>query len=181
MVFPVVAPNGNTIVARKRRTSMRTWKRVAAILSVCLITGAFGQQVQRSTVLPMSEAKAVATRFPKRGPNRISGAWELTKADIDSLEVDLSQISGLPKKNKAPWMQIDHPENYFRQYVGVLQAGQKRVYVSAFCQFMDGDSPTSPEWKNHVLLVSDGGNCFWQALYDPSSRRFLELWVNGRA
>jgi hypothetical protein len=84
---------------------MRTWKRVAAILSVCLITGAFGQQVQRSTVLPMSEAKAVATRFPKRGPNRISGAWELTKADIDSLEVDLIlqlYLRFMPEKCQEP-------------------------------------------------------------------------------
>ena len=159
---------------------MRRWKLAVASLALLLITNALGQQAQRFVLLPASEAKAVAAEYPKSGPKSITGVWEPTQADIDGLESNLHQISELSRKGKSPWMQIEHPESYFRQYVGVLQDGQKRIYVNAFCGFNGGQPPQTPYWKNHLYIIYDGGSCVWRAMYDLSSKTFLELSVNGR-
>ncbi|MGD0902786.1 MAG: hypothetical protein ABR924_07575 [Terracidiphilus sp.] len=158
---------------------MRARKWVVAGLLVLLTYSGRAQQEQRSALLPASEVKGVAARYPKTGPNRITGAWEPTKADIDGLEANLHQISDLSRRSASPSLRIEHPENYIRQYVGVLQAGKKRIFVYASCGFNGNQPPPSPFWRDHLIFVSDGGNCVWQSLYDPSSKTFLELRING--
>jgi hypothetical protein len=160
---------------------MQTRKLFAASILLLFTTCAQGQQERRSVLLPESEAKAVAAMYPKSGPSRITGTWEPTNADIDGLEANLHQISGLSLKGKLPWIQIEHPENYFRQYIGVLQAGNKRIYINAFCGFNGNQPPSSPVWRNRLFIISDGGSCAWQSLYDPSSKKFIELRINGIA
>jgi hypothetical protein len=143
------------------------------------ITNAHGQQTQRSVLLPASEAKTVVAEYPKSGPKSINGVWEPTQADIDGLEINLHQISEMSRKSKSPWMQIEHPENYIRQYVGVLQDGQKRIYINAFCGFNGGQPPQTSYWKNHLYIIYDGGSCVWRSMYDITSKTFLELSING--
>jgi len=103
-----------------------------------------------------------------------------TKADIDGLEANLQQITELSRKGKYSWMLIEHPERYFRQYVGVLQGGEKRIYVNAFCGFNNG-TLAPKDWRNRLIHISDGGNGVWRSLYDNTSKTFLELSINGIA
>jgi len=109
----------------------------------------------------------------------ISGTWEPTKVDIDGLEANLHMISEMSKKGKSPWMRIEHPERQFRQYLGIMQSGQRLIYVNAFCG-LNGDQPPQ-NWKNHLVTISDGGSCVWRSIYDPFSKKFLELSINGLA
>ena len=34
-------------------------------------------------------------------------------------------------------------------------------------------------WRDSLVLVFDGGYCFFTVLHDPSSLQFEELWING--
>jgi len=159
---------------------MRIMKLTVASLLIFLLASVQGQQEQRSILLPASEANDVAAQYPKSGPNRITGTWEPSKADIEGLESNLHQISDLSRKGEFSWMRIEHPENYFRQYVGVLQSGQKRIYVNAFCGFNNGN--LAPQyWRKRLVIILDGGNCVWHSLYDNTSKTFLELSINGIA
>ena len=159
---------------------MRIRKLSIAGLLIFLLVSVHGQQEQLSVLLPASEAKFVAASYPKSGPNRITGTWAPTKTDIDGLEANLHQITDLSRKGKYSWMLIEHPDKYFRQYVGVVQSGQKRIYVNAFCGFNNG-TLAPKDWRNRLIHISDGGNCVWRSLYDNTSKTFLELSINGLA
>jgi hypothetical protein len=65
---------------------------------------------------------------------------------------------------------------YRRQYVAVINAlGQKEVWINFFCSFFNTD------WKHHVLIVDDGGICFFQLRINLSSKKAGELIPNGVA
>jgi hypothetical protein len=158
------------------KTAMHIRKLAFAILLVFLIAGAHGQQEQRSVLLSANEIKQVASLYPKKGPESIKGSWQPTQADIDSLEANLSQVSHLESNYRNPLIRIDHPEQYFRQYIGVLQSSQKRIFVNAFYEV-----ESEPNWRNRLVIVSDGATCFWHALYDPITATFSGLEINSRA
>ena len=150
--------------------------KTAAIL-LFLVVDATGQQAQRFVVLPASEAKMAADFYPKEGPERIDGPWEASMADIAALEVNLSHISDLKSRGGITGGRIEHPERYFRQYIAVLQAGNRRIFINAFC---DSIHPSSI-WHNHFYVIMDGGSCVWHALYDPATKSFSDLETNGLA
>jgi hypothetical protein len=104
------------------------------------------------------------------------GTWKPTKEDLAHLEAGISQISTLLITGWPAKLHIEHPENYYRQYVPIIRGGQKLFYVSAFCE-----NPLPNYWRSRVVVVSDGGTCFWQAFYDPATKRYSHLTINARA
>jgi hypothetical protein len=74
------------------------------------------------------------------------------------------QISRLKIKGwESTAIRIEHPDKYYRQYIGVTHGGKRRICINAFCV----DPPPS-DWRRRLYVVSDGATCFWQAFYDPS-------------
>jgi hypothetical protein len=136
-----------------------------ALLLLSLIQSAPGQQEQRWVILPTTEAAHLGGKV-NRQP---------TKEDIVGLEKDLPRISELAARGWKPVRRIDHPEQYFRQYLGVVVAGKKKIFINAFC-----NAPSSPDWHSRLLLTADGGSCFWHVTYDLAARRFAGLEINGR-
>jgi hypothetical protein len=61
---------------------------------------------------------------------------------------------------------------YRRQYSGLTIDGRRILVVNAFCAW-------TGDWRRHPVLVLDGGNCFFQAWFDPAKRTFTLLSVNG--
>jgi hypothetical protein len=137
------------------------------LVSLALLTvmGAEGQQEQRFVVLPVRAAAGIAN----------SGTWQPTKADLDGLEANLSQISGLKADGWNASVHIDHPEQYFRQYVAIIRAGRMTIYVNAFC-----DKQPLSYWRDRLVVVDDGATCYWQALFDPTTKKFSALTINAR-
>jgi hypothetical protein len=125
-----------------------------------------GQSSSRFVVLPLSAASGLES----------SGTWQPTKADIDGLEASLSQISSLKAENwpASSKIRIDHPEQYFRQYVAVIRGGREEIYINALCRQI----PMS-DWRKGLIGVDDGGTCFWQALYVPETKQYSGLRING--
>jgi hypothetical protein len=153
----------------------------AGLLSVLLI-GARAQPEQRPeqmfVLLPPSEATSLAEKYERKGPDRIDGSWQPNLTQIKALEANLSRISDL-RSDDAPSIEkndkkIDHPDRYFRQYVAVVRAGQRLIYINALC-----DTHNSPGWRSHLVSDFGGGYCFWQAWYDPATESFSDLTVNG--
>jgi hypothetical protein len=130
------------------------------------LMSAQGQQEQRFVILPGRAAGSIANQ----------GSWRPTKADIDGLEANLSKVSALTAEGWPSNVHIDHPKQYFRQYVAVIRGGQRRIYVNAFC-----DEHLRSHWRDQLVVVQDGATCFWQALYDPVTNRFSNLRINARA
>jgi hypothetical protein len=144
---------------------------------LCSGTGAsFAQEDQRYVVLPQSEAKTIVRHKLLEESMEISGTWMPEQSDVDVLESQFTQVTELSRKNSAG-RQVQHPETYFRQYVGVMEGSRKLIYVNAFCWIDNGNPPR--DWRIQLIEIWDGGSCVWQALYDVSAKRFVAVSVNG--
>ena len=66
--------------------------------------------------------------------------------------------------------------NYKMQIVAVINSrGEKEVWVNCFCEVSDD------KWKKNVLLVFDGGSCFFHLKMNLTTNKFFDLAVNGVA
>lgn len=134
------------------------------IMLLMLVINAQAEQAIQFVVLPAHVAKGISRQ----------GTWKPTKADIEGVEANISQVSNLKAEGWSPAIHIDHPERYFRQYVPILRDKQKMVYVNAFC-----DAPAY--WRTQLVVVADGATCYWQALYNPATKKYSHLMINARA
>jgi len=65
---------------------------------------------------------------------------------------------------------------YKRQYLGYTDGGKKWIFVNSFCDWKDDGF-----WRDRLIIVKDGGTCFFKVRYDVSSSRFDQLQINGEA
>ena len=154
---------------------MRT-RKLAALLSLGFLIPVASGQTERSVLLPAHELKAVSDRYSLVRSEKYDGTWEPTKADLDGLDKSISQVSGMKIVGWPSSVHIEHPEKYYRQYLAVLVAGKKMIFVNAFSYVEE-----FPHWRDRLVLVEDGDLGFWQALYDPETMQFSNLRINPRA
>jgi len=91
------------------------------------------------------------------------------------MESQLSRISLLQGRDVPSALRIEHPDQYFRQYVGIVVGKRKLIYVNAFCM-----SPRA-DWRKRLVNICDGATCLWGVLYDTTTREFSDLEMNGTA
>ena len=104
----------------------------------------------------------------------------LTQADLN--QVDTLLIKCVTEYNRSleqgyKRFSIDLiKNNYKRQLVAVTNnKGEKEVWVNCFCR------ASSYKWKSQIMLVEDGGNCYFNFKINLSSKRVYDLAVNGLA
>ena len=105
----------------------------------------------------------------------MDGSWKATEHDVATLESNLARISSLPSAGTLKGAAIAHPENCYRQYIPVIVAGRKWIYVNAFCGIEVSG------WRTRFVTICDGGESVWGVLYDPATGEFSDLEVNGVA
>jgi hypothetical protein len=137
-------------------------------------TTAIPAEGTRSTVLPESAAQLLAHPCSRSGPPRLEKSWRPTPADVQALESRLDRISLLRSAGLITGKQIEKPSRYYRQYVGIMVGERKLIYLNAFCEKPeDVVVRQGGDWRKSPIDVCDGGDCFWSAVYDPSSGEFL--------
>lgn len=99
-------------------------------------------------------------------------AWTPSEADVMALE---EQLTG--------YLQDGHPallqklESYTRQYWGTITPdGSRAVYANFFC-----DAGRLDQWRTDLVMVLDGGDCYFQTLYDIEDNVFVWLAINGES
>lgn len=66
-------------------------------------------------------------------------------------------------------------KKYKRQYVVVTnKKGEKEVWINCFC----GESKN---WKKELVIVNDGGNCYFNLVINLTTGKFHDLLINGDA
>jgi hypothetical protein len=101
--------------------------------------------------------------------HEVQGLWTPSAAEVDAFEAGIDGF--LQGANPALSAKF---APYKRQYTGLLQGADKRIWAAFFCRTMDG-------WENNLIGVDDGGDCYFQVLYDVASGAYLLLDVNGEA
>ena len=102
--------------------------------------------------------------------------WTPSGDDILKLEEKLagylSQNSSQFYRQPPVWERLDA---YQRQYIGLERGGRQIIYGNYFCE--NGGI----NWRQELVFVIDGGECYFQVEYDMESRLFTELRVNGES
>jgi hypothetical protein len=151
-----------------------------AVLLALVFAVSHAQTLERAVILPASEAKATTKIYPPPGGKPITGGWQVTPADIAPVEARISEIAHMTPRGWPSQIHIQNPDLYFRQHVGVIQEGKKRIYVNAIRHGNDEGKPPR-EWCTHFYWVSDGDLNYWQVIYDPETKQFIGLQINPRA
>lgn len=133
-------------------------------------------QTQRPwTLLPETEAENIKRLCSRPGPPEFQGTWKPAESDIQMMESRLSRISRLRTRSGIIGKQIQHPERYYRQYLGIIIKNRKFIYINALCDDKPHDS-----WRETLKDVCDGA-CGWGVVYDIATGKFSLLEMNGVA
>jgi hypothetical protein len=157
---------------------MKTAKQFFCALCLTLLAccAAFAQR-EKSTLLPASEAKNVTNQCSRPGPSKFTGTWQPSETEIREMETRFPQIRKLRVKECCiRGAQIENPEKYYMQYIGIVIDDKKLIYINAFAS---SDEP-GEVWKENAVIICDGGTA-WGVLYDPKTRKFYDLAINGVA
>jgi hypothetical protein len=130
-----------------------------------------------SHVLLPESALADPTAFFGK-PGQLARTWTPSREQINTLELDLPKLSSLHEDGWIQARTIEDPSSYNMQFLGVETNGNRRIYVNAACSAF---GMNAAEWNRQLIIVSDGGSCYWHVFYDPNTRRFANLEINGRA
>ena len=105
----------------------------------------------------------------------------LTQDDIEKIERLMTDCvntynNKLSSDNKQ-YFYIDlTKEKYRRQYVAVTSKnGDKEIWINCLCQ-IHGDN-----WKTSIIMVEDGGNCYFNLKINLTKEECYDLGVNGHA
>jgi len=128
-----------------------------------------------AVVLEPSLTNEVLHQCSRATPERFTGTWRPTAADARRLDEDLGKLNNVVAKLCCMPGNVVHPELFFRQYIGLEIDGQRFIYVNAF----EDSTAKSIDWHRVPVVVCDGGDGFWGALYNPRTRSFTDLAVNG--
>ena len=96
---------------------------------------------------------------------------------IDSLLIAcVSDYNNSLDKEHKQWSIDLKKHNYRKQLIAVTNKnGEKEVWVNCFCRTWDN------RWKTQMMIVDDGGNCYFNFKINFATKKFYDLGVNGGA
>lgn len=101
--------------------------------------------------------------------------WVPAEYQAEELERELPSYLASAKHPKVVWI-YTHLPDYKRQYLGYIDSGHRMICVNAFC-----DTTSHPEWREQIVIVFDGGNCYFHLRYDVDLMRFVGFGINSEA
>jgi hypothetical protein len=103
---------------------------------------------------------------------KVKGDWEPAQATVRELKAQLE-----PHAKKTAQMQgrkLRNWEEYVFQYQAQEDKGRRHILVNALCHVYP-----KRDLAKDIVLVLDGGSCYFNAKYDPERRQYYELLING--
>ncbi len=129
-------------------------------------------------LLPVSETSSALAQCSRSVP-KSTGTWSPTLQDMALAERDLDKIGRLRANCCVRGARIRDPRNFIRQYVGIVLGSRKVLYINAFP--IELPSRGLEQLGQKAMVACDGGPGYWGVVYDPQTRRFEDLSVNGLA
>jgi hypothetical protein len=96
--------------------------------------------------------------------------YKLTKDDLETI---LTLWEGALAKSRTERISTE----YGRQYLaGIDSSGQVLVFINSFCH------PENYDYRDkYLVVVSDGGDCFFRLLIDLTKKQVISFETNGSA
>ncbi len=112
--------------------------------------------------------------------------WVADTSDLFIAEkIIFSAIKDL--KNKGLILSIKNLPFYGRQYVCFVNSkGERLIWVNALCRILKSQVEINGEyelkkwdWQNKLILVDDGGDCYWRILINIDKETYSDFYING--
>lgn len=122
-----------------------------------------------------------------------SARWTPNKNEIELAEGILRQE--IKETNKGRINQMDncpvihrHLNDYFRQYVGIINdKGQRLIHINMYwdkfglLDRIKGYSDNRLDFKSDYTTVFDGCSYYWQINVNLEEKKLTDIWINGVA
>jgi hypothetical protein len=105
---------------------------------------------------------------------KVAGAWEPAPILVRDLEAELKPV--IDKAAEVEGRKLRNWEDYVFQYQAQETKGRRYIFVNALCHVY----PTR-DLSKELVLVRDGGSCYFHAKYDPERRQYYDVVINGEA
>ncbi len=121
-------------------------------------------------IIPESRAEAMVDGLFEPAP---SGYWTPEQGQVVALEAAIAGYlqSAAPEGSRLR----SGIDGYQAQYVGILRGEREVIYANFFCSSHVDDISQS------LVVIDDGGDCYFTVEYDPAANSFAELAINGEA
>lgn len=83
------------------------------------------------------------------------------------------QLGDFPDDERIEVILADY-DRYYGQFFGVVIAGERVLMANYACDVYEG-------WQDQLMIVLDGGACFFSVWYMPDDDSFRSLSINGYA
>ncbi len=100
-----------------------------------------------------------------------NGTWVATNADLETFEQLLP--AALSKQGLDEI--ADQLDQYTRWY-SALEYGDQQLLIVLFSCIHEAD-----DYRDHIPYIDDGGDCVFEAKYDPADKSIRWIYVNGEA
>lgn len=121
-------------------------------------------------ILPVEKGEQLLHQCSRPAPENVTEFWQPTAEEITQLEFALPEYLLKLDEKAAPPGGI-----YARQYIGIVTGGNRLIYGNYFYVRNSDTADRSAE----PAIVCDGGPYFWGLVYDPASKEFKDLELNG--
>jgi hypothetical protein len=103
--------------------------------------------------------------------------WTPTGMDIGISEKLIKKCFDDQKNATINRLLNRNPEDYDMQFVGAInENGEKIIWVNCFCKT---HADSFKDWKTKLVMVKDGGNCFFNLKINIDKNSYTDVIVNG--
>ncbi len=102
------------------------------------------------------------------------GKWDPSPQMLTNLKTQIE--SYVRSQAKAQNRELRQWKDYTFQYQGQEEKGRKFIFINALCR------PNHQQaLDKQIIVILDGGSCFFNLKYDPKRKVFFDLFINGEA
>jgi hypothetical protein len=105
------------------------------------------------------------------------GVGELPYYEPSSISIEAFKAALADHLRANPDVSLMPLSEYRFQFVGLTTEGKQILFTNAFCKW---HWQRYSYWRTNLVLVDDGGNCYFQVVYDPGIKSIMKLLVNSK-
>ena len=102
------------------------------------------------------------------------GKWDPSPTMLSDLKAQIE--SYVKSQAKAQGRELKRWQDYTFQYQAREEKGRKYIFINALCASTDRHT-----LDKQIIVILDGGSCFFNLKYDPGRKVFFDLFINGEA
>lgn len=155
------------------------------IIVLCLLCVTFAHAQDRYkpqylSFLDTSKGRQLLLQCSRSAPTNVKGFWVIREPERAELSRKFKRLLTKLSRQYNVEPVFSTFQGYCVQCIGVIIHGRKFIYISGFK--LGPDELRDDEYKNwqtEPIVICDGGDSVWGALFNTRSKSFSQLKFNG--